>query len=169
MENKYLKSIVGNATMSDPIVIALDFALMIQSYLNLVLYTVLFVVILVKVKKRLILGFGLVLIIFFVYFVIKAIMNTFFYLNHYIFTNNLVELYIFSVVRCLSSLINRMKWFILYHFIMQVNLIVIKIDSESPQTLRLREKSATQIKNIVYSVYLVMAIIMVSLSIIEET
>jgi hypothetical protein len=58
----------------------LDFLLMIFSYLNLALYSGYLFFILVKTKCRLFLGLGTVLLLYEVFFLSKATINTLFYL-----------------------------------------------------------------------------------------
>ena len=58
----------------------LDLLLMIFSYLNLGLYSGYLFFILVKIKCRLFLGLGTVLLLYEVFFLSKATINTLFYL-----------------------------------------------------------------------------------------
>lgn len=58
----------------------LDLLLMIFSYLNLALYSGYLFFILVKTNCRLFLGLGTVLLLFEVFFISKAAINTLFYL-----------------------------------------------------------------------------------------
>lgn len=46
---------------------------------------------------------------------------------------------LYSVTRCISSLTNRIKWFILYFFILKVKTIVIKLDADNPEDNRRRQ------------------------------
>lgn len=122
-----------------------------------------------KVRKHIVLGFGIVILVFFIYFLMKSFLATLFYLKHFIDTKSTTYKYIFPLIRSLSAILNRTKWFIMYHFVLQVNIIVIKIDSDSPEILRERENRAIKIKDFLYSVYLSMAIIIVGNSILEQT
>ena len=104
---------------------SLDLALMIQTYTIFAIYSIILTVILCKVKFRLYLGFGVILFNFEFYFLIKALLNTFFYVHNTRSDSPGSKPVLYSVTRCISSLTNRVKWFILYFFILKVKTIVI--------------------------------------------
>ncbi len=111
-------------------VLTLDLTLTIVSYVSLLLYTLTFLYILVKLKCHLFLGLGSLLFIYEVFFILNAVINTLFYLDD---VQNPTDSYqkadiffehIFSPFR---SMVNRFKWFFLYYLIIQMKIIVIKI------------------------------------------
>lgn len=110
-----------------------DLALMIQTYIFFTIYSIILLVILCKVKFRLYLGFGVILFNFEFYFLVKALLNTFFYVNNDGNDSPGSNPVLYSVTRCISSLTNRIKWFILYFFILKVKTIVIKLDADNPE------------------------------------
>ena len=138
--------------------------LMIQTYINLTIYTSILIVILIKIKFKLFLGFSMVLFLFEAYFILKAITNTLFFTLQEEATSTTV----YSYIRCTASLINRLKWFVLYFFVLQIKTIVIKIDSDNPDDNRARQRRWEIIKKIIYAVYVPMALSIVTISILEE-
>jgi len=90
---------------------------MIQSYLYLATYTTLLIMILCKVRFNLFLGFRVILFIFEFYFLLKSILDTLFYIQDPVTGYDANPVW-YSFVRCCASLANRLKWFILYFFIL---------------------------------------------------
>jgi hypothetical protein len=113
----------------------LNLILMISSYSNLIIYSSFLGFILLKIRFRLFLGLGTVLTIFLIFFFLKAVLNTLFFVFERNKTDEgkITEDGIKMLFKILSSVANRLKWFMLYYLIIQVNTIIIKLRSESPE------------------------------------
>ncbi len=141
---------------------------MIQTYIFLAIYSIILVVILYKVKLRLYLGFGVILFNFEFYFLIKALLNTFFYMHNQANDSQGYKPVLYSVTRCISSITNRIKWFILYFFILKVKTIVIKLDAENPEDNRSRQLQWETRKKQFYSVFVPASLVVFGVSVAEE-
>ena len=141
---------------------------MIQTYTIFAIYSFILLVILCKVKFRLYLGFGVILFIFEFYFLIKALLNTFFYVHNTRSDSPESKPVLYSVTRCISSLTNRIKWFILYFFILKVKTIVIKLDADNPEDNRRRQLQWEKRKKQFYSVFFPASLIVFGVSVTEE-
>ena len=146
----------------------LDLALMIQTYIFFSIYSIILLVILCKVKFRLYLGFGVILFNFEFYFLIKALLNTFFYMHNEGNDSPGSKPVLYSVTRCISSLTNRIKWFILYFFILKVKTIVIKLDADNPEDNRMRQLLWETRKKQFYAVFLPASLVVFGVSVAEE-
>jgi len=141
---------------------------MIFSYFNLVVYTLYLVYILWKIKCRLFLGLGTILILYEVFFTSKAVINTLFYLNlkvnNNIIEQNNTEKNIFKLV---SSLANRLKWFILYFLLISVREIVIMMKAQTFESFHKDKKRWARMKKIIFTIYFLMASSIIGLNIID--
>jgi len=98
---------------------------MASSLFNAGFFLLTFSVVLILIRGKVFLGLSLVLTIFIVFFITRGITDTFLYLASQ--EDNAKKKLLEQVANVISTLFSRVKWFMLYYFVIQAQEVRIRI------------------------------------------
>ena len=134
---------------------------MVSSLANAGIFTILLFCVLIKIRGKVFLGLGLLLWLFVIFFIARGFTDTFKFIAFYgekkphdIMLNKIADL--------TSTLFSRIKWFVLYFFVIQAQEVRIKLQSASPEEFNLQSSIWRRKKYFILSVFFFASIVIVA-------